>query len=120
MLFRSPTDEFDNGDRLRAFWTVFALERSWSTWTHSTAAWPIEVVNQGSVRPPHSVDPRRSDTRRQALISGLGQQGPLAIQDSVLESKSEMPLEALLLLRLKAAILFAEASRVGERLSGTR
>lgn len=40
------------------------------------------------------------------------------IQDSVLESKAEMPCEVLLLLRLKAAILFAEASRVGERLSG--
>lgn len=54
----------------------------------------------------------------QELISGLRQQGGLMIQDSVLESKIEMPSETLLLLRLKAAILFAEASRVGERLNG--
>ncbi|GJE91607.1 Zn(II)2Cys6 transcription factor [Phanerochaete sordida] len=97
----SPVDDADGGTRLRAFWTVFALERAWSAWMHSTPAWPVEVVNHGS-----------------DLISGLGQHGGLMIQDSVLESKAEMPLEVLLLLRLKAAILFAEASRVGERLSG--
>lgn len=45
----SPVDDVDNGTRLRAFWTAFALERTWSPWTHSTPAWPVEVVNHGPV-----------------------------------------------------------------------
>ena len=111
------TDDVDSGVRLRAFWTVFALERSWSTWMHSPPAWPLEVVDHGSVR----IDalPLYRSEALQDLISSLGQKGGLMIQDSVLESKVEMPLEILLLLRLKAAILFAEASRVGEQLSST-
>lgn len=46
----APADDVDGGTRLRAFWTVFALERAWSPWMHSTPAWPVEVVNHGSVR----------------------------------------------------------------------
>ena len=46
----SPTgDDEDDDDCIRAFWTVFTLERVWSPWTTSLPAWPSEITNQEGV-----------------------------------------------------------------------
>lgn len=57
----SPTgDDDDDDDCIRAFWTVFTLERVWSPWTTSPPAWPSEITNHEGVSahklPPAIID----------------------------------------------------------------
>ena len=72
-----PADDIEEGERIRAFWTVFALDRCWSVWTQSSSVfmvpptamtqvdtpWPLEMVGYEQVsdlttpliflQPPH-------------------------------------------------------------------
>lgn len=33
-----PLDDIEEGERIRAFWTVYILDRGWTVWTHSSSA----------------------------------------------------------------------------------
>lgn len=52
-----PVDDIEEGERIRAFWTVYILDRGWTLWTHASSAllhessvstqidtpWPMEM-----------------------------------------------------------------------------
>lgn len=61
-----PVDAIEVGERIRAFWTVYIMDRGWTVWTHSSSAlldessvltqidtpWPKELHEYEQVSPP--------------------------------------------------------------------
>ncbi|KIP01121.1 hypothetical protein PHLGIDRAFT_509991 [Phlebiopsis gigantea 11061_1 CR5-6] len=94
----STSGDDDVDDCIRAFWTVFTLERVWSPWTTSPPAWPSEITNQEG-----------------NLTRAFRSSSEEAVSRVLSEVKAEIPEQLLLLLRSNSAILFGEASYLADR-----
>ena len=47
-----PTDDIEEGERIRAFWTVFSLDRCWTIWTGSSSVFIIKSTVATQVDTP--------------------------------------------------------------------
>lgn len=47
-----PADDVEEGERIRAFWTVFSLDRYWTVWTQSPSVFMIQPTAATQVDTP--------------------------------------------------------------------
>jgi hypothetical protein len=47
-----PADDIEEGERIRAFWTVFALDRCWTMWTQSPSVFMMTPTAMTQVDTP--------------------------------------------------------------------
>ena len=129
-----PADDVEEGERIRAFWTVFALDRCWTVWAQSPSVfvtaptamtqvdtpWPLEMSQYEQVRP--------CTLTKTAFISGAhawwlpqpfampqGNTSAMTVQNFVDGLTAETPEQSLLALRSKAAVFFEKAYHLAER-----
>ena len=127
-----PSDSIEEGERIRAFWTVFALDRYWSVWTQSSSVfimppttmtqvdtpWPLEMVGyeQVSRTTPllfsfdHQIN--RSSQHR---IFPQDSTSALTVQTFLNGFSAEPPDQSMLSLLTKSSILFERAYHLAEK-----
>ncbi|KIP07417.1 hypothetical protein PHLGIDRAFT_118101 [Phlebiopsis gigantea 11061_1 CR5-6] len=109
-----PADDVEEGERIRAFWTVFSLDRCWAVWTQS----PSVFMTQPSAQ----VDtpwPLEMSEYEQHLMMPQGSTSALTVRNFLDGLTTEMPDQSLLSMRSKAAVLFEQAYRLVEEWNPT-
>ncbi|EKM50062.1 uncharacterized protein PHACADRAFT_213827 [Phanerochaete carnosa HHB-10118-sp] len=107
-----PTDDIEEGERIRAFWTVFALDRCWSVWTRSSSVFMMPATAMTQVDTPW---PLEMVEYEQHLMMPQGSTSALTVQNFLDGLSTELPDQSLLSLLTKSAVLFEQAYHLAEQ-----
>lgn len=107
-----PADDVEEGERIRGFWTVFALDRCWAPWTQSSSVFTSPATAMTQVDTPW---PLEMGEYEQHLMMPQGSTSALTVQNFLDGLSTELPDQSLLALLTKCALLFEQAFRLAER-----
>lgn len=127
-----PADDVEEGERIRAFWTVFALDRCWTVWTNSSSVFMMPPTAATQVDTPWPLEMAAYEQVSDACLAGLssrssrlnvsqhlmmpqGNTSALSVQTFLDGLTTELPDQSLLSVCAKAAILFEKAYHLAER-----
>ncbi|KAI0091627.1 hypothetical protein BDY19DRAFT_931436 [Irpex rosettiformis] len=112
MQLLPPMDDVEEGERVRAFWTIFSLDRCLSAICHT----PSLLSQQGTVATRVDTPwPLEMSEYEEHLLMPQGNTSARTVEDFLDGLTAESPNQSLLTLRAKAAVLFERSSRLAER-----
>ncbi|KAI0825656.1 hypothetical protein BC629DRAFT_1434266 [Irpex lacteus] len=107
-----PVDDVEEGERVRAFWTIFSLDRCLSVTFHSPSLLTQHGTAATRVDAPW---PLEMSEYEQHLLMPQGNTSARTVEQFLDGLTTDSANQSLLALRAKAAILFERSSQLAER-----
>ncbi|KAI0692447.1 hypothetical protein BC835DRAFT_1277730 [Cytidiella melzeri] len=111
-----PMDDIEEGERIRAFWTIFTLDRCLVVVCGATSLLAQQGTAATRVDTPW---PLEMSDYEQHLVMPQGNSSARTIEYFLDGLTTELPNQSLLCLRAKAAILFERSSQLAEKWNHT-
>ncbi|GJE90944.1 Zn(II)2Cys6 transcription factor [Phanerochaete sordida] len=104
-----PADEIEEGERIRAFWTVYILDRGWTLWTHSSSAMLDESTLRTRIDTPWPLEMHNYEQLPMLTAPSSAQTVQLFLKYAGTASEAG---QSILTLRVKASIFLDKTARL--------